>query len=587
MNDMIDSEAFNTKTEFLICLFLVAVTFTVYFQVGTHEFVVYDDRIYVSENQYVQEGFSTESVQWAFSLKNKDKTYWHPLTWLSHMLDVQIFGLKSGGHLITNVILHALNVLLLFSLLKRSTGCIWRSAFVAALFALHPMNVESVAWVAARKNVLSTTFLLLTLVAYIRYAESPGFCRYLIIAGCYAMGLMAKPMLVTLPFGLLLFDFWPLKRLRFEDGARSTGGFKLLGQLIAEKIPLFLLSAATIYIATISLHRYGDMVQTAAVDMKLRIANALVSYVAYLEQLIYPVDLTCFYPFPETVPFWETALSFMFLIAVSITAMRAYSKRPYVTFGWFWYLGTLVPVIGLVQAGLWPATADRFVYVPYIGIFIILSWGPAEVFKRFHLSSTALAASGGFIISILAVMSYNQTAYWKNSVTLFQHAIAVTSGNYLSHYALGFALERRGKANAAIEHYRRSLKINPQQVDVHYNLALVLASQGKSEEAIAQYQKVLLLDPNDYQVYNNLGNLFYKQGRFDDAIRQYERAIGIKPDHTNAHRNLGAALIRKGRISESVQHFQDALRLEPENVQTKSYLKKAMALLNNSQKGSD
>ena len=584
---MIDSKTVKTKTEFLVCLFLVAVTFTVYFQVGTHEFVVYDDRIYVSENQYVQEGFSKESLQWAFSLKNKDKTYWHPLTWLSHMLDVQIFGLKSGGHLMTNVILHVLNVLLLFSLLKRSTGCLWRSAFVAALFALHPMNVESVAWVAARKNLLSTTFLLLTMAAYIRYTESPGIYRYLIIAGCYAMGLMAKPMLITLPFGFLLLDFWPLKRLNLEDVARGTGVFKLLGQLIAEKIPLFILSAATIYIATISLHRYGDMVQTAAVNMKLRIANALVSYVVYLEKLIWPVDLTCFYPFPETVPFWKTALSFVFLIVVSVAAVKAYCKRPYITFGWFWYLGTLVPVIGLVQAGLWPAIADRFVYVPYIGIFIILSWGSAEVFKRFHLSSTALAASGGLIISILTVMSYNQTAYWKNSVTLFQHAVAVTSGNYLSHYALGFALERRGQANAAIEHYRESLKINPQQVDVHYNLALVLASQQKIEEAIGEYQKVLLLDPNDYQVYNNLGNLFYKQGRFDDAIRQYERAIGIKPDHTNAHRNLGAALIRKGRISESVQHFQDALRLEPENVQTKSYLNKAMALLKNSQKGSD
>ena len=584
---MIDSEAFKAKNEFLICLFLVVVTFTVYFQVGTHEFVVYDDRIYVSENQYVQEGFSGESLQWAFSLKNKDKTYWHPLTWLSHMLDVQIFGLKSGGHLMTNVILHVLNVLLLFSLLKRSTGCLWRSAFVATLFALHPMNVESVAWVAARKNVLSTTFLLLTLVAYIRYAESPGIYRYLIIAGCYTIGLMAKPMLVTLPFGLLLIDFWPLKRLSFEDGARSTSGFKLLGQLIAEKIPLFVLSAATIYIATISLHRYGDMVQTAAVDMKLRIANALVSYVVYLEKLICPVDLTCFYPFPETVPFWKTALSFMFLIAASVAAVKSYYKRPYITFGWFWYLGTLVPVIGLVQAGLWPAIADRFVYVPYIGIFIILSWGFAEALKHFRLRSYALAASGGFIISILAVMSYNQTAYWKNSVTLFQHAIAVTSGNYLSHYALGFALERRGQANAAIEHYRASLKINPQQVDVHYNLALVLASQQKIEEAIGEYQKVLLLDSNDYQVYNNLGNLFYKQGRFDDAIRQYERAIGIKPDHTNAHRNLGAALIQEGRIAEAVQHFRDALRLEPDNIRTKSYLNKAMALLNNRQKGSD
>lgn len=577
---MIDSEAFKAKNEFLICLFLVVVTFTVYFQVGTHEFVVYDDRIYVSENQYVQEGYSTESLQWAFSLKNKDKTYWHPLTWLSHMLDVQIFGLNSGGHLMTNVIIHVLNVLLLFALLKRSTGCLWCSAFVAALFALHPMNVESVAWVAARKNVLSTTFLLLTLVTYIRYAESPGIFRYMMIAGCYAMGLMAKPMLVTLPFGLLLLDFWPLKRLSFEDGAMGADGFKLLGKLIVEKIPLFILSAVTIYLATISLHRYGDMVQTAAVDMKLRIANALVSYVAYLEKLIYPIDLTCFYPFPETVPFWKAILSFVFLIAVSITAMRVHRKRPYVTFGWFWYLGTLVPVIGLVQAGLWPATADRFVYVPYIGIFIILSWGSAEAFKHFRLRSYALAASGGLIILTLAVMSYNQTAYWKNSVTLFQHAIAVTSGNYLSHYALGFALERRGKTKAAIEHYRTSLKINPQQVDVHYNLALVLASQKKIEEAIKEYQKVLLLDPNDYQVYNNLGNLFYKQGRYDDAIRHYERAIGIKPDHTNAHRNLGAALIRKGRISESVQHFQDALRLEPDNIQTKSYLKTALSMLN-------
>ena len=586
-DDMTVNQPHKAKPGLLIAFFLVIVTVAVYFQVRSHEFVVYDDRIYVSENQYVQEGFSAESLQWAFSFKNKDKTYWHPLTWLSHMLDIQIFGMNSGGHLATNVIIHVLNVLLLFAFLRKSTGCLWRSAFVAALFALHPMNVESVAWVAARKNLLSTTFLFLTMVAYLWHTASPGTLRYLVMAGFFAMGLMAKPMLVTLPFGLLLLDFWPLKRLSLEGGASGEGRIKLPGKLVLEKIPLFLLSAATIYIATVSLHRYGDMVGTMAVDVKLRIANALVSYAVYLVKLIYPVDLTCFYPFPVTVPFWKTAFALLFLISVSVVAVRACRGQPYITFGWFWYIGTLVPVIGLVQAGLWPATADRFVYVPYVGIFIILSWGSAEVFKQFRIGSSGLAVSGGITIAILAVTSYNQVIYWKNSVTLFQHSVAVTEDNYLSHYALGFALERRGKANEAIEHYRTSLKISPQQIDVHYNLALALASRGDLEEAVEQYREVLRIDPNDYQAYNNLGNLFYKSEKLDDAIQCYEQAIRIKPGHALAHNNLGAALIRKGMIPEAVQHFREAQRLQPHDVQTNNYIRQAMAMLKYRNAGSE
>ena len=565
--------------EVFASLLLVVLTFMVYFQVRSHEFVVYDDRTYVSENPFIRNGFSVESTQWVFSFKDKDKTYWHPVTWLSHLLDIQLFGLNAGAHLVVNIVIHIINVLLLFSILNRCTGHMWRSAFVAALFALHPMNVESVAWVAARKNVLSTMMWMITLVAYIRYTGRPGVKRYTITVVVYTLGLMAKPMLVTLPFVLLLIDFWPLKRIKIDLHKGITTNLLAGCRLILEKIPLLILSAGSVFIAMFSLHRYGDVVASSAVDWNLRIANALVSYIVYIIKLFLPFNLTCFYPFPVKLPLWQATGSFVLLAGISVMVIRSLDKRPYLFFGWFWYLGTLVPAIGIVQAGLWPAVADRFVYIPYIGLFVAISWGTVDFFKHSGLDTKWLATAGSGIVLTIAALSFNQVRFWENSITLFTHAVEVTHNNFLSHYALGYAFEQRDKPLEAIQHYKASLNINPEQTDVQYNLAKVLVSQGQTGEAVVHYQTVLKLDPKDFQAHNNLGNIYVRQGKLDQAVDHYKAAIRIRPDYAKAHKNLGAALVLKGEINAAIKHLNEALRVQPDDKQTRQYLKLAQSLL--------
>ncbi len=567
------------RFEIFVSLFLIVLTFTVYFQVRSHEFVVYDDRTYVSENPFIRNGFSAESTQWAFSFTDKDKTYWHPVTWLSHLLDIQLFGFNAGAHLIVNTVIHVINVLLLFSILNRCTGQMWRSAFVAALFAIHPMNVESVAWVAARKNVLSTMMWMLTLVVYIRYTERPGVIRYISTVVIYTLGLMAKPMLVTLPFVLLLIDFWPLKRIQIDRHKGIITHILAGRRLILEKIPLLVISAGSVLVAMFSLHRYGDVVTSSAVDWNLRIANALVSYIVYIIKLLLPINLTCFYPFPVKLPLWQSTGAFVLLVSITVMVVRSFDKRPYLFFGWFWYLGTLVPAIGIVQAGLWPAVADRFVYIPYIGLFVAISWGIVDFFKRSGLDTKWLATAGSGIVLVFAALSYNQVRFWENSITLFTHAVEVTRNNFLSHYALGYAYEQRDKPLEAIQHYKTSLRINPEQTDVQYNLAKVLVSQGQPGEAVVHYRTVLKLDPKDFQAHNNLGNIYVRQGKLGQAVDHYKAAIRIRPEYAKAHKNLGAALVLKADMITAIEHLNEALRIQPEDEQTRQYLKLAQSLL--------
>ncbi len=565
------------RTDALVCILLIVTILAVYWQVTKHEFVVYDDRTYITDNRYVREGLTLDGLHWAFSFQNKDKTYWHPLTWLSHMLDVQLYGTHAGSHLFVNVLFHIASSLLLFYVLRRMTGAMWLSAIVSAIFAVHPMNVESVAWVAARKNVLSTFFWMLTILLYIRNSERPATVRYLLVLGSFALGLMAKPMLVTLPFVLLLLDFWPLNRFQLSNSGEKDASIL---RLLLEKSPLFLLSAVSIWLSSFSLHRFGDLVPAEAVPLSLRISNALVSYVVYIAKMMLPLNLTCYYPFPEQIPLWHVVGSACLLVAVSFACLKTFRHKPYLLIGWLWYLGTLVPVIGLVQAGLWPAIADRFVYVPYIGLYIIMAWGGADLVRKMLLNKTLIATAVGGILLIFIILSWSQTRYWKNSIVLFKHAVAVTTDNFLSHYALGFAYDQRGMPDKSIEHYSESLRINGDQVDVHFNLAIMLNRAGNSAGAIDHYREVLRLEPDDVQALNNLGNIFFRQGKLDEAIAQYRTILQYKPGYVKAYNNLGAAEVRKGNYRKAVVHFQKALTLNPDDPQTKKNLEKAQTLLN-------
>ena len=584
--DSLDKNS-RQKAEVCIALFLIIGLLIIYSQTRHHDFVVYDDRTYITGNPNVLEGMTSESIRWAFSFKEKDKTYWHPITWLSHMLDIQLFGMNAGSHLMINLMVHTLNTLLLLYVFRRMTGELWPSAIVAALFALHPLNVESVAWVAARKNLLSTMFWMFTVLAYVRYVEKSDLKRYALILAVFSLGLLAKPMLVTLPCVLLLLDFWPLRR--FQIGQRSALAHPNVpvGRLILEKVPMLVLSAVSVYISTFSLYNYGDLVAVDSVPILLRVANALVSYMAYLGKMAVPLDLTCFYPFPIEVPLWKSTGALALLAAATITAARLLRRHPYFLIGWLWYLGTLFPVIGLMQAGLWPAIADRFVYVPLIGIYVIIAWSLKDLSKKTSRRVAWISAAATILILALVGISHKQVGYWKNSITLFSHAVAVTNDNYLSHYALGYAYEQNGKVDDAIFHYKAALEINPNEVDVHYNLAILLASKGDLEEAIRYYKNVLRIEPVDAQAHNNLGNIFFRQEKWHKAVRHYQEAIHINPEYARAHNNLGAAMMRQGRISEAVQHFREALRIKPEDEQTRRYLRLAIAQLGDESKSTE
>lgn len=569
----------KTKVELMFALMLIIGTLGIYSQARHHDFVVYDDRIYITENPYVSNGLTPQSLRWAFSFAGKEKTYWHPLTWLSHMLDVQIFGMHAGRHVLVNVLLHAVNALLLLHVLRRMTDDLWPSAIVALLFVLHPLNVESVAWVAARKNVLSTTFWMLTVLTYLRYVEKPALGRYAAVLVLFSLGLLSKPMLVTLPCVLLLLDFWPLRRHRIGSPTDLDKPKAALSRLLIEKIPMLLLSAASVILSTFSLFHYGDLVSTDSVDLRLRLANALVSYVIYLVKMTVPLNLTCFYPFPVEVPLWQSAGSLVVLAGLTVAAIRLFRKYPFFLIGWLWYLGTLFPVIGLMQAGMWPAVADRFVYIPQIGIFIAVAWGAAALLERSRRHIFWIVPSAGTLLLVFVGLSYNQVGYWRNSIALFTHAIKVTRDNYLSHYALGYAYDQEGRVDDAMRQYELALTINPNEIDVHYNLALLLSTRGRFEEAVRHYERVLQIKPDDAQAHNNIGNIYFRQKKWNEAIGHYKNAIRVRPEYAKAYGNLGAAMLQSGRLPEAVQYFNEALRIMPKDKDARRYLHLALAEL--------
>jgi tetratricopeptide (TPR) repeat protein len=556
------------RSQTAVCLFLVLVTAFVFYRVSGYDYVNFDDDVYVTANLKVRSGLTPENIAWAFKA---DDVYWHPLTWISHMLDIQLWGINPGRHHLTNLLFHILNALLLFLTLKYMTGAFWRSIFVAALFALHPINVESVAWVAERKNVLSTFFMMLTLLAYGYFAARPGLVRYLLVVALFILGLLAKPMLVTVPFVLLLLDFWPLGRFSFrKETANRTGQAP---GLILEKIPLFLLSGLSLYVSSISVQALKSL---ESVPMTLRLGNAVVSYARYMGKMFWPVDLAVLYPYPQGISFGPLLGSLIILIMISGVAIRFVKQQPYLAVGWFWYLGTLVPVSGLVQAGLWPAMADRWAYVPLIGLFIAIVWGIAALADARPYLRKFIAISAIAVMGILCAATGWQVGYWKNSVELFQHTLEITAANAVAHNNLGNALLGLDENDEAYEHYVEALRIQPGFAEAHYNIARILTDRGELDDALGHYAAAIRSNPRLIKAYYNRGIIMAQKGDDSAAVQNFSQALRLDSNYAEAHNNLGVVLIRQGKIDAAASHFLKAVQLKSSYLAARQNLQKAL-----------
>jgi len=582
-----------------ICVFLIAITWLVFGQTLSHEFVNFDDHVYVYENPVITGGLTLPGIIWAFT--HSHARNWHPLTTISHMLDCQLFGLNAGGHHFTNVVLHTIAVVLLFLVLRQMTGgpsrtgSVWPSAFVAALFAIHPLHVESVAWISERKDVLSGVFFMLTLGAYVRYARRPSVARYIMMSILFACGLMSKPMLVTLPFVLLLLDYWPLGRGRGMEisGERSevrrersvvSGRWSVVRGLVVEKIPLLALSAASC-LATL----LGQRQAAGSIDQlpfAWRVNNAIVTCVAYIWQMLWPVKLAVFYPHPDNrLLLWQIFLALALLIAITVAVIASRQKRPYLMTGWLWYLGMLVPVIGLVQVGE-QARADRYTYLPQVGLYLALTWTIVDLSASWRRRREILGVAAAVVITALTWRAWIQASYWKNSETLWTHTLAVTSDNDVAHNNLGFIFLRRGELDEAISHFQTALNIRANNPQTHYNLgsALVHNNLGNAlvrkklvDEAITHYEKAVELRPDYADGHYNLGSALLQEGRIDEAIAHWQKTLSLQPNDAEAHTTLGDALLRKGEIGEAITHYEKALEIAPHSVLTLNNLAWALS----------
>jgi Tfp pilus assembly protein PilF len=611
---------FTIDLKFIICLLLILSILAVYGKVRDYEFTNFDDDIYVTSNSFVRSGVNLTSFRWSFSFQQKDKSYWHPLTWLSHMVDVELYGLEPGRHHLTNVLFHTANTLLLFIALNWMTGAMWRSAFAAILFALHPLNVESVAWIAQRKNVLSSFFWMVTLIAYQYYVQRPKFLRYLAVCFAFALGLLAKPMLVTLPFVLLLLDYWPLRRWGPASSDTGTRRNRNTMLLIFEKVPLLVLSALSVYISSKSVQQKGDVISFDLVPMLLRIKNALVSYVMYMGKMVWPQNLSVYYPFPDLVSVDQFVGAAAALMCVSALVIWGLKQGPYLAVGWFWFLGTLVPVIGLVQVGLWPAMADRWAYIPLIGLFIMIAWGIPELIKGWHHKHKILAIAAGAIVLLLSITTQIQIRHWSDSTSLFKQAVKAATGSSTPRNKLGSAfiydklamalmkegrtdealhslvaavdlspdsprvnndlgiiLLQKGEIDEAIGYFSRAVELNSAYSFAHYNLATALIQSEKFDEAISHYLIALKLAPNNKETLNDLANLLVARGRNNEALSYYAKALDLDPRDAEVHNNMGVAMIHAGKIREAVHHFRIALQLNPEYADAQKNLDHVLA----------
>jgi tetratricopeptide (TPR) repeat protein len=574
MGGLMKNDDPQTQRRFwLVALALAALTAAIYSAVLGHEFISFDDADYVTQNPRVFQGLSVRSVIWAFT--GIHACNWHPLTTLTHLLDCQLFQLNPAGHHFTNLVLHTANTVLLFAALRRLTGAFWRSAIVAALFAWHPLHVESVAWVSERKDVLCGLFWMLGLLLYADYARQPSRRRYLWLLACFAAGLLSKPMMVTFPCVLLLLDFWPLRRFAFAApaGADAASGppprsWKFL---VVEKIPFFLLTAAASATTFLIQHLAGATVSLTYLPVLRRAANAVVAYATYLRKMIWPHDLAIFYPHRDHFPPALLAGAALLLLALTALALWRWRRQPYLLVGWLWFLGTLFPVIGLIQVGN-QSLADRYTYLPLIGIFVALTWGGAELAARWPRCRPALAGAVGVLLAGCLALTHFQLQTWRDSIQLFSHALAVTKDNFVARDNLGTALNAVGRTDEAIKHIQQAIQLAPGAVFPLNNLGWIYAQQGKYEAARELYEAALRLKPDFRQVYNNLGLLAATQERWEEAIQHYETYLRFDPERADVHYRLGAVLVRVNRLEEALKHFELALKYQPEYAEVESQI---------------
>jgi thioredoxin-like negative regulator of GroEL len=559
------------RLDLVICLVLALATVLVYWDIFSHQFVIIDDPVYVAQNPYVQSGLTPQSVKWAFTTTKAE--FWHPLTWLSYMLDTQMLGARPAGYLFTNLLLHVLNAILVFLLFSRMAGAVWQSAFVAALFALHPLHVESVAWIAERKDVLSAFFWMLTTYFYCYYVNRPGYKRYLTVCLFLTLGLMAKPMLVTLPFVLLLLDYWPLGRFKPERPLGASIPSALF--LIREKIPLFIITAV-FSLTTFLVQKTGGGISSAEqYSFTDRIYNAIISYTSYMWKMIWPHRLAVFYPFPDNFPIWKVGGAVFLLMGITILAFKSARRYPFFIVGWLWYMGTLFPVIGLIKIGDF-SMADRYMYIPMIGLAIIIAWGVPVMLARIPVKRIVLATAGAIALAGLTLTTYWQVKLWTNSLTLFEHALQVTEDNFFAHYGLGHVYSGQGKYDAAITHFSKAVHINPTKVTLYNDLGRSLAGRGNIQDARIQFLKALEIKPHHPAAHFYLANILVVQNQFNKAIYHFSEALRLHPDYSNfqsdaentsvpGYHKLLSLYNTSQRLNQDINYYQKILADNSQN----------------------
>ncbi len=594
---------------FLACLILTAGVFWVFGRAVSYDFLAYDDYIYVVDNPHIKDGFTIDSIKWAFT--STYANFWHPVTWLSYILDVEIFGTASFGFHFTNIILHYFNSLLLFAVLYRMTGALWPCLTVGLLFGIHPLHVESVAWVSERKDVLSAFFMILAIGAYTAYVRTPSWVRYGAVTLFFILGLMAKPMLVTLPFVFLLLDYWPLNRTKLNP-CETTKALHFLS-LVKEKIPFFALAVGFSILTVVAQKKGGALASVAEIGFSLRIKNALVSYFLYLENTVFPSQLSIFYPYPETVSLWAAGGAAVFILTVCMVVLYFHRRFPWLVTGWFWYLGTLVPVIGLVQVGDF-SMADRFTYIPLVGIFIMCSWTAQKAWADRPALRKWMVLFSVITVFVLGAAGYRQAGYFKNSLILFERAVLVNPDNWLALNNLGITYNKMEKPQEAIEcfqkallkkpvfvealnnlagtfvktgrlkealsHYHKAIEVMPGFSGTYYNLAVAQEASGRLKEAEKNYETALKINPQDAEALNNLGVLQDKSERTDEGIENIKKALEIRPGYAEAHYNMGNLLLKQSMLGKAAYHYSSAIRIRPDYAEAYNNLGVVVSYMN-------
>lgn len=554
-------EILSYKHKYAAPALLLIITFITYFQITSHDFISYDDAAYITENAHVRNGLNYNSVKWAFT--SLEISYWHPMTWISHMIDYQLYGNNPFGHHMMSLIIHLLNTLLLFYLLFYSTKQYWQSLFVAALFALHPLHVESVAWAAERKDVLSTFFMMLTLLFYSFSVIHKNRKFYVLAILSYILGLMSKPMLVSLPIVLMLWDYWPLNRYRNHD-ARMVN-------LMREKLPFFLLAFLTALATYYAQLNVGTVMGVDSAPFLLRMLNALSSYMTYIYKMFWPQNLAVIYPLPHKIPVMQGLISGLLLLGISIMVSRYRKGHRYLITGWAWYLITLLPVIGIVQVGL-QSMADRYTYTTQIGLYIMIAWGIADWLEHYQYKYAIGSFAGIIVITALTVGTWMQLTYWKDSITLFSHAAHSVDNNNIAYRILGNNYAKNGDVPAAIASLGEAVKIEPDDPIAHVDLGVALVEQKRYDEAMYHYRTAIALNPQNDNAHYNLGVLLAYNNRYEDAIGNYMQALRINPAKKGARANIGAALFHLGKFDEAIHNFQEELKIDPDNEAIKNYI---------------